>query len=164
MEITVKKMYLKRSPRKVRPVLFNLRRKQADSALAILKFGEQAVSRELYTLLKSGVAAFKDQDLDTDKVYIKNIKCDDGPRLKRRRIVSKGRATGIQKRMCHLTITLSDTAVEMPEDKTSKKAEAKKVENKEVKIEKKPENITKEETSKPKAKKKTPAKKTGSKE
>ena len=89
MEITVKKMYLKRSPRKVRPVLFNIRKKTATQALAILKFTEKAVSRELYTLLASGVAAFKDQDLDTEKVYIKNIKCDDGPRLKRRRLVSK---------------------------------------------------------------------------
>lgn len=120
MEITVKKMYLKRSPRKVRPVLFNIRKKTATDALAILKFTEKAVSRELYTLLASGVAAFKDQDLDTEKIYIKNIKCDDGPRLKRRRLVSKGTASAIQKRMCHLTITLSDGDEVKAEDKKEK--------------------------------------------
>jgi large subunit ribosomal protein L22 len=136
MEITVKKMYLKRSPRKVRPVLFNIKKKNATQALAILKFTDKAVSKELYTLLVSGVAAFKDQDLDTEKVYIKNVKCDDGPRLKRRRMVSKGQATAIQKRMCHLTMTLSDGDELKEEDKKAEKktVETKAVEKTEAKV------------------------------
>lgn len=125
-----------------------------------MKFGNQAVSVDLYTLLKSGIAAFKDQDIDTDKVYIKNIKCDEGPRLKRRRIVSKGRATAIQKRMCHLIITLSDTN---EDDTASNNKKEKLVEDKDnVKV----DAVEKKEAAAPKAKKFMKTRKTdvGSKE
>ncbi|MFA7243751.1 MAG: 50S ribosomal protein L22 [Patescibacteria group bacterium] len=134
MEITVKKMYLRVSPRKVRPVLFGIKRKNASEALAILKYAETAVSNDLYSLLKSGIAAYKDQELDTENVFVKNIKCDEGPRLKRRRIVSKGRATAIKKRMCHLTLTLSD---EIEATKANNKTKSSK---EEVKVEKKEAN------------------------
>lgn len=149
MEITVKKMYLKASPRKVRPVLFELKRLKADKALALLQYGNKAVSRDLYGLLKSGVAAFKFQDLDTEKVFIKNIRCDEGPRLKRRRIVSKGRATGIKKRMCHLILTLSDEEVAGDKklaDKNEKKET--KAEEKETKKEILTEKVEKSEVNK----------------
>lgn len=169
MDITVKKMYLRVSPRKVRPVLWELKKQPAEKALAILKFSNKAVSQDLYGLVKSGVAAFKFQDLDTDKVFVKNLRCDEGSRLKRRRIVSKGRASAIQKRMCHLVLTLSDEKETKKAEKPEIKAEAK--EKSQVKAEKEASNTKTVETkikakasenikdAKPKAKAKKASKK-----
>ena len=66
----------------------------------------------MYSLVKSGLAAAKESDLDVDKVYIKSVNCTEGPRLKRRLIGSRGRAKPILKRMCHLNLIVSDEIIE----------------------------------------------------
>lgn len=115
MDIKVKSSYLKVSPRKVRPVLYGLRGQNAEKALTQLHFTNKKGAKFMYDLLKSALAAAKENDLERDNVFIKSVFCGEGPRLKRRLIGSRGRSNPILKRMCHLTLTISDTAEGMPE-------------------------------------------------
>ena len=108
MDIKVKSLFLKSSPRKVRPVLYGLRGMTLDAAMTELKFTNKKGARLTFDLVKSGFAAAKENDLDTDKVFIKSINCTEGPRLKRRLIGSRGRAKPILKRMCHLNLVVTD--------------------------------------------------------
>jgi ribosomal protein L22 len=62
--------------------------------------------------LKSAVATAKESDLEPNKLYIKEVCCNEGPRLKRRRFESKGVSRQITKRMSHLVLTISDVAEE----------------------------------------------------
>jgi len=134
MDITVKSKFVKSSPRKIRPVLHGLRGQNAEAALVTLKFTNRKGAGLLYDLLKSAIAAAKENDLDSEKVFIKSVNCTSGPRLKRRLIGSRGRSKPILKRMSHLTFTVSDTL------EASKKAEVKSAEKK-VKKDTKKEDI-----------------------
>lgn len=111
MDIKVKSLFLKSSPRKVRPVLYGLRGMTLQAALVELKFTNKKGATLMFDLIKSGLAAAKENDLDVDKVYIKSVNCTEGPRLKRRLIGSRGRAKPILKRMCHLNLTVTDEMI-----------------------------------------------------
>jgi large subunit ribosomal protein L22 len=122
MDITVKSKFVKSSPRKIRPVLHGLRNQNAEVALTTLKFTNRKGARLLYTLLKSAIAAAKENDLDSEKVFIKSINCTSGPRLKRRLIGSRGRSKQILKRMSHLNLTVSDIQASIQETSNKKQA------------------------------------------
>ena len=126
MDIKVKSLYLKSSPRKVRPVLHGLRGQNAEKAMYSLLFTSRKGARFMADLIKSGLAAAKENDLDFDKLYIKSVFCNEGPMLKRRLIDSRGRSDAIHKRMCHLNLVLSDVA-EQSDEKKEKKIETEKV-------------------------------------
>ncbi len=108
MDITVKNLFSKISPRKARPVLYGLRGMSAVSAKEALLFTDKKAARILVELVKSGIAVAKENYLDADKVFVKSICCNEGPRLKRHMPKSKGRTYRLQKRMSHFTLVLTD--------------------------------------------------------
>lgn len=108
IDVKVKSSYLKISPRKMRPLLFNVRGKEVGQAKTFLTFTSQKGARMALALLKSALAIAKENDLEADKMVVKSIYCNDGPRLKRSQPKSKGSAYRITKRMCHLTIVLGE--------------------------------------------------------
>ena len=134
MDIKVKSSYLRVSPFKVRPVLYGLRGKMAQEAYIALNFTNKKGAKLVAALLKSAMAIGKENDLETDKLYIKSIYCSEGPRLKRRQIKARGRSDAITKRMRHLNLVVSDTV----------ETKSKKVEDKDIKKTKKQEAITKQ--------------------
>jgi len=107
-EIKVKYRFIKTSPRKIRQVIDLIRGKKVDWALHQLKFSLKAAAVPVTELLRSGIASAKEKDMDEDNLYIKEIRADEGPRLKRRRLISRGRAVLIRKRMTHLSLVLAD--------------------------------------------------------
>ena len=117
MDITVKNLFAKISPRKARLVLHGLRGLSAAAARDILLFTNKKGARICVELVKSGIAAAKENYLEADKVFVKSISCGEGPRLKRHMPKSKGRTYLKQKRMSHFILTLSD---EIPAEKTEK--------------------------------------------
>lgn len=121
MDIKVKSLYLKSSPRKVRPVLHGLRGQNAEKAMTSLLFTNKKGARLMVDLLKSGMAVAKENDLEIDKLYVKTVYCNEGPILKRRLIGSRGRSDAIHKRMCHLNLVLSDVAEVLTKKETLKK-------------------------------------------
>jgi ribosomal protein L22 len=96
------------SPRKARLVCDHIRGKSVEEARAILMHTTRGVARDWSKLLESAVAnAEHNHELVGEDLYIKVVKADDGPTLKRYRPRAMGRATKIRKRTSHLTILLT---------------------------------------------------------
>lgn len=129
MEFKVKSLYLKISPRKLRPVLHGLRNMTALEAKTTLAFTNRKAAGFLHDLVKSGIAVAKENYFEADQVTVKSIFCDEGPSLKRMRPWSKGQSRRITKRMCHVTLVLE--APEKVKEKTTTVKEN--IENKEEK-------------------------------
>jgi large subunit ribosomal protein L22 len=122
--------HIRVTPQKARRVVALIKGKQAQEALAILKFAPQAASEPIYKLVAAGIAnarvkADKDgQYLDEQDLYVANAYVDEGTTLKRFRPRAQGRAFQIKKRTSHITVVLStpEAADAAPHAKTSKKA------------------------------------------
>ena len=106
--------FLIASPTKVRPVARVIYKKSCSEALAILDNMPQKGARLIKGTLKSAVAnaLFANKNLDEDMLYVKEIRIDEGPRLKRVWFRARGRADQLLKRMCHITVIVDEKAGE----------------------------------------------------
>lgn len=108
MEVTAKLRYLQGSPRKVRLVADLIRGKGVQEAANILHHTEKRAARQLEKLLRSAVAnaEHREEPLDVDRLYIREIFVNQGPSLKRFRARAMGRAARILKRQSHVVLKL----------------------------------------------------------
>lgn len=104
--------FLIASPTKVRPVANVIKRKSCAEAMAILDVMPQKGAKLINGTLKSAVenALNKNKKLDEDMLYVKEIRIDEGPRLKRVWFRGRGRADQLLKRMCHITVVVDEKA------------------------------------------------------
>lgn len=107
MIITSTTKFIRVAPDKLRILSQMLKNKSYDFALTQLKFSGRAAAKPLINLLKQAKDSQKEK-FDDQTFFIKEIRINEGPKLKRRRILQQGRATTILKRMAHATIVLSD--------------------------------------------------------
>ena len=122
--------HIRVTPQTPRGVVDMIRGKQAEEAVAILKFAPQAASEPIGKLVAAAIAnarvkADKDSEyLDEQDLYVANVFVDEGTPLKRFRPRAQGRAFQIKKRTSHITVVLStpEVADAAPAAKTSKKA------------------------------------------
>jgi ribosomal protein L22 len=99
--------YVRSSARKARLVCDHIRGKSVPDARAILAFAPRGVAKDWSKLLDSAVAnAEHNHELIGDELHVKAVTADVGPTLKRFRPRAMGRATPINKRTSHLSITL----------------------------------------------------------
>ena len=118
--MTVKKGYvattkfLIASPTKVRPVAHVINQKPCSEAMAILDNMPQKGAKLIRGTLKSAMAnaLVANSKLDEDMLYVKEIRIDEGPRLKRVWFRARGRADQLLKRMCHITVVVDEKAGE----------------------------------------------------
>ncbi len=109
--------HIRVTPQKARRVVALIKGKQAEEALAILKFAPQGASEPIYKLVASAIANARvkaDQAgeyLDEQDLYVRNAYVDEGTTLKRFRPRAQGRAFRIKKRTSHITVVLSTPAV-----------------------------------------------------
>ena len=100
------------SPRKMRLVADQVRGKDVNKALSILKFSQKQASLRLEKLLLSAINNWQQKNPDTDveneQLYIKEIKVDGAGMLKRLRPAPQGRAHRIRKRSNHVTMILGN--------------------------------------------------------
>ena len=130
VESSARVRHIRVTPQKARRVVALIKGKQAQEALAILKFAPQAASEPIYKLVAAGIAnarvkADKDGEyLDEQDLYVANAYVDEGTTLKRFQPRAQGRAFQIKKRTSHITVVLStpEAADAAPAAKTSKKA------------------------------------------
>ncbi len=113
MESKAKLMNLRSAPRKARLVADAVRGKNVNEALNMLEFGIQKdVAVDFAKLIKSAVANLQnkhaDAAIEVDGLRIREIRVDEGPVMKRFRPRAQGRASQILKRMCHITVTVSN--------------------------------------------------------
>jgi len=122
-EYRVKLSNIRIAPRKVRLVADLIRNTDVDEATYQLQYSTKRASDPMLKLMNSAVANAKVQDssLDTDSLFIKEIRVDEGVTLKRLRPVSRGRAHPIAKKTSHITLVLGvvsspDSPQEKPSD------------------------------------------------
>ena len=109
MEVKAYAKHIKMSPRKVRLVIDTVRGKKIATALDILRFNEKWAAEPVIKVVKSAVAnAMNNFDLDINNLFIKEIKADEGSKLKRWMPKAHGRATQVLKKMSHITVTLGE--------------------------------------------------------
>ncbi|MDQ4214198.1 50S ribosomal protein L22 [Microbacterium sp. ASV81] len=105
--------HIRVTPQKARRVVALIKGKQAEEALAILKFAQQSASEPIYKLVHSAMANAQvkaDRDgeyLNDQDLYVKNAFVDEGTTLKRFQPRAQGRAFQIKKRTSHITVVLA---------------------------------------------------------
>ena len=84
MEAKAIAKYIRVSPLKVGFICNEIRGKQIDEALAILKFTPKKGARVLEKVLNSAVAnAENNFNMDRDRLYVSEAFANDGPHMKR---------------------------------------------------------------------------------
>jgi large subunit ribosomal protein L22 len=102
--------YVRSAPRKARLVMQHIRGKPVEQARAILTHAPRTVSTDILKLLNSAVAnAEANHELAPDELKVDRAFVDEGPIIKRYRPRALGRATRINRRTSHMTITLTTT-------------------------------------------------------
>lgn len=130
MEFKAEQKYMLISPRKVRPVVAQIKKLTPARAVEILPFIKRRPSEVLRKVIKSAIANANAKGANIAELVFKEIQIGEGPRLKRGQPVSRGRWHPIKKRMSHIKVILTTEA------KTENKVEVKKenkIEAKEIK-------------------------------
>jgi large subunit ribosomal protein L22 len=104
--VSAKLNYLRISPRKTRAVADLLRGMSVNEAQAHLSLMPRRPSRPLLKLLESAIANAKNQKISTDSLYIKEIRVDQGPKMKRWMPRARGGVGKIEKKTSHVTLLL----------------------------------------------------------
>jgi len=105
--------HIRVTPTKARRVVNMIRGKQAQEALAILKFAPQGASTPVYKLVESAIANARvkadasNSYLDEQDLFVSSAYVDEGATLKRFQPRAQGRAFQILKRTSHITIVLA---------------------------------------------------------
>ncbi len=95
------------SSSKAKIVLDLIRGKQVDRALAILEFTPKAASPVIAKVLKSAIAnAENNLDMDRSNLYVAECFANQGATLKRYVARSRGSASPMLKRTCHISVVL----------------------------------------------------------
>jgi len=110
--------HIRVTPQKARRVVDMIRGKQAEEALAILKFAPQGASEPVYKLVASAMANARvkadatNEFLDEQDLYVARAFVDEGTTLKRFQPRAQGRAFRINKRTSHITVVLATPTTE----------------------------------------------------
>jgi large subunit ribosomal protein L22 len=98
----------RQSPRKVRLLADLVRGKSVADALATLQFVDKRAADPFAKVIKSAVANAKDQDKNTEKLFVKTVAVNKGTVLKRFMPRARGSASRINKRNSHISVELGE--------------------------------------------------------
>jgi large subunit ribosomal protein L22 len=107
MQIKTVQKYTRQSPRKVRLIVNQIKKLSLEDAMGqlglISRRGTDVVAKVLRTAVADAVNnhGFQVSDLVIDEIIV-----NEGPRYKRFRAVSRGRAHNVVKRTSHVTVVL----------------------------------------------------------
>ncbi len=111
METRAMTRFLRVAPRKVKLVVDQIRGKEVESALNILKFTPKRAAGIVTRVLRTAIAnAENTQSVDVDRLYVKRVTVDEGGMWKRFMPRAHGRASRIRKRLSHITIVIDERA------------------------------------------------------
>ncbi|HQU15006.1 MAG: 50S ribosomal protein L22 [Chromatiales bacterium 21-64-14] len=110
MRVEAKLRYVRISAQKCRLVADQIRGLPVDRALNTLGFSPKKAARLVRKVLESAIAnAEHNEGADVDELKVAAIWVDEGPTQNRWQARAKGRATGIEKRTSHITVTVGDS-------------------------------------------------------
>ncbi|MEW6611081.1 MAG: 50S ribosomal protein L22 [Patescibacteria group bacterium] len=121
MDVTAKLRFLRMAPRKVRLVAETIQGVDAMKAVALLSFDAHHSAKPLRKLVESGLANAKHNfHLDPSSLYVKEIRVDGGPTLKRHFPRAMGRAAPIRRRTSHVILVLGEKVARGEKSQKSK--------------------------------------------
>jgi large subunit ribosomal protein L22 len=140
MTIKAVQRYTRQTPRKVRLVANAVRKLPLEQAVRQLAVIEKKATMVVSKVVKQAIAdGMNNHGYKFEDLVLENILVGEGPRYRRFRAVSRGRAHGIVKRTCHVTVILTTKDEVAKTDKAEKKevkAETKVAASKAVKTKK----------------------------
>ena len=99
--------FVRIAPRKARLVADEVRGKSVPEAVTILQFTNKRAAGIVGDVIKSAAAnAEHNDDADVGALFVRDVRVDEGPTIKRYRARAMGRATMIRKRTSHISVTL----------------------------------------------------------
>ena len=109
MEAKASARFVRVTPMKARRVVNLIRGKQAEEALAILKFAPQGASEPVYKIVASAVAKATQEGLPfrEEELFVSEAFVNEGPTMKRIQPRAQGRAYRINKRTSHITVVVA---------------------------------------------------------
>ena len=109
MEYSARLRHLQASPQKVRLVADLIRGQGVEDAVQILHHTKKRAAKPVEKLLRSAIANAENRDehVDVDRLYVKEIFVDGGPAMKRVWFTTMGRAYRKLKRQSHVTIKIA---------------------------------------------------------
>lgn len=108
-EIKAKLSRIRTAPRKTRLVANLIRNKNVREAERLLNFTYKKTAGPFLKLLKSAAANGKNNfSLPEENLYVKELRVDKGPTLKRHMPRARGRASRINKRTSHIIMILGE--------------------------------------------------------
>ena len=109
MAVRATAKYLRVSARKGRLVADLVRGKDVEDALNQLKFNPKKAAQLMSKVVASALAnANQTPGTNVDKLYVREVRVDGGPTLRRFMTRAMGRANRIMKRTCHMTVVLDE--------------------------------------------------------
>jgi large subunit ribosomal protein L22 len=111
-QFSARHRYARITARKARLDADTIRGKDVNAAMELLQFSPRRASAFYLKVLKSAIAnASQEEDVNVNRLFISDIRADDGPMLNNRlrwRPGPMGRAMPYKKRTSHLTVTVRE--------------------------------------------------------
>jgi large subunit ribosomal protein L22 len=109
MEVRASAQRVRISPRKARLVVDMVRGKRVVDAIEIMRFVPNKAATDVEKLLRSVAAnAENNYDLDPQDLWIKDIRADDAPQMRRFKPKARGRVGRIIRRSTHITVVAEE--------------------------------------------------------
>lgn len=112
MQATSTQKFVRMSPRKLRLVADMVRKMKPSEALETLPFVPKRAAEPMLKTIKSAVANATVLGMSPDSLVFKEVLVSEGPKLKRFRAVSRGRAHGYVKQMSHIRVVVEPEELE----------------------------------------------------
>jgi len=108
MEIKASIKNYRSTPRKARLLADFVRGKDVRKAIAELKFTNKKASEGFVKLLESALANAENNHSVTERLFIKEVRVDEGIKMKRFRAGSNGRALPLKRRLSNISVILTE--------------------------------------------------------
>ena len=111
MQSRAVRKYIRNAPKKMRAVANAVRGKDVAEAVSALGFmphrATEPIERTLRDAVFNMIEQNRDERIDEDDLFIKEIRVDEGQAYKRFRPAARGRAQPYKKRTSHLTVIVA---------------------------------------------------------
>ncbi|MBE3583625.1 MAG: 50S ribosomal protein L22 [Limnochordaceae bacterium] len=109
MEARAVARYVRVTPRKARQLIDEIRGRDVQDALHLLRFLRKSASQPVEKVLRSAIAnAENNFQMNRGRLYVAQAYVDQGPSLKRIEPRARGMANRIRKRMSHITVIVRE--------------------------------------------------------
>jgi large subunit ribosomal protein L22 len=98
----------RQTPRKTRLVADLVRGKDVEKVLDMLRFTDKKSAIAIRALIESAVANAKQSGVDTARLFVKELRVDEGLKMKRWRPRERGRAAPFRRRTSRINLTLGE--------------------------------------------------------